>query len=234
MFELARSGYQVVAFEGPGQGGALEDSGMVLTAEWHRPVGAVLDHFGLDHVILLGISLGGCLAIRAAASEPRISRVIADDALTDFLACNLRQAPRLARSAITALRAVRADRLLDVIVHWRMRRDKLSAWGIAQGQHVLGVQTPHEYFAAIARYNTADVSANVRADVLLLAGAEDHYVPSNQIVDQAHSLRGARSVTVRVFTQDEQAQNHCQVGNIALSVRVMVDWIDGLADPRAP
>lgn len=35
-------------------------------------------------------------------------------------------------------------------------------------------------------------------------------------------------MTARVFTRDEQAQNHCQVGNIGLSVRVMFDWIDGL------
>src|SRR5271155_219445 len=66
-------------------------------AEWpdavQLPVGAVLDHFGLDQVTLLGISLDGGLAIRAAAGEPRIARVICDDILTDFLACNLRQFP---------------------------------------------------------------------------------------------------------------------------------------------
>ncbi len=75
MLAIARSGYEVVGFEEPGQGGALEDTGQVLTPEWHRPVGAVLDHFTLDRVTLLGISLGGCLAIRAAAREPRVTRV---------------------------------------------------------------------------------------------------------------------------------------------------------------
>jgi hypothetical protein len=34
-------------------------------------------------------------------------------------------------------------------------------------------------------------------------------------------------VTARGFTREEQAQNHVQVGNIALSVRVMLDWLDG-------
>ena len=33
---------------------------------------------------LMGCSLGGCLALRAAAGEPRIRRVICDDILTDF------------------------------------------------------------------------------------------------------------------------------------------------------
>jgi hypothetical protein len=80
----------------------------------------------------------------------------------------------------------------------------------------------------LTRYVTADVSALVKADVLLLAGAEDHYVPFRQLGDQLNTLTSARSVTARVFTRAEQAQNHVQVGNIALSVRVMLDWLDGL------
>lgn len=193
-----------------------------------RPVGAVLDHFRLDRVILLGISLGGCLAIRAAAFEPRVERVIADDVLTDFLACNLWQVPPAARTAVRMLRSLRAKRLLDAVAHRRMRRDLASAWGVARGQHVLGVRSPHDYFTAVKRFTTAELSPNVHADVLLMAGAEDHYVPLGQLPDQIRSLTGARSVTARVFTRHEQAQNHCQVGNIALSVRVMLDWLRGL------
>jgi pimeloyl-ACP methyl ester carboxylesterase len=34
--------------------------------------GVVLDAFNLDDVTLVGISLGGCLAIRATAFEPRV------------------------------------------------------------------------------------------------------------------------------------------------------------------
>jgi hypothetical protein len=62
---------------------------------------------------------------------------------------------------------------------------------------------------------------------LLLAGAEDHYVPLQQLWDQARMLTSARSITARVFTADEHAQAHCQVGNLPLVVRVMSDWIGG-------
>ena len=34
------------------------------------------------------------------------------------------------------------------------------------------------------------------------------------------------SVTARVVTREERAHNHCQVGNITLSVRVR-DWLAG-------
>jgi pimeloyl-ACP methyl ester carboxylesterase len=133
MLAIARQGYQVIAFEGPGQGGALEASGLPLTRDWQLPIGAVLDHFGLEQVTLLGISLGGGLAIRAAAGEPRIARVICDDILTDFLACNLRQFPAGARIVVTTLLRLRASRLLNVLLRRKMDKDPLAEWGITQG-----------------------------------------------------------------------------------------------------
>jgi hypothetical protein len=61
-----------------------------------------------------------------------------------------------------------------------------------------------------------------------LAGAEDHYVPLTPLADQINTLAAARSVTARVFTCDEQAHNHVQAGNIALSVRVILGWPDSI------
>ena len=148
--------------------------------------------------------------------------------LTDFLACNLRQLPTAPRLAVRALLGLRAGRPLDALARRRMRHDLLAAWGIAHGQRVLGAPTPHAYLQQCKRYVTADVSPQVTADVLLLAGTADHYVPATQLRDQIATLTNARSITARVFTRHEQAHNHCQVGNIALSLQVMLDWLDGL------
>ena len=74
---LRDAGYEVVAFEGPGQGGALNDSGLHMSADWHKPVKAILDYFKLVRVTHIGLSMGGCLAIRAAAFEDRVERVVA-------------------------------------------------------------------------------------------------------------------------------------------------------------
>jgi len=228
MLAITHAGYQVIAFDGPGQGAALEDGGMIFTTDWHRPVGAVLDHFGLHQATLIGSSLGGCLAIRAAAAEPRITRVVAYDVCTDLLECNLQTLPSAAGALVTTLLRLRADRLLDDIVRRRIRQDLLTEWGVRQGQHVFGVSTPHAYLRSAARFITADVSARVRADTLLLAGARDHYVPVHQLTDQIATLTNARSVTARVFTEPEHAQAHCQYGNLPLAVQVILDWLDGL------
>ena len=105
---------------------------------------------------------------------------------------------------------------------------QLAEWGIIQGGHVLGVSSPCQYLASLAQYVTADVSGEVRADALLLVGAEDHYVPLTQLADQINTLAAACSVTARVFTREEQAQNHVQAGNIVLSVRVILSWLDSI------
>ena len=71
---LVANGYDVISFDGPGQGFALEESGIPMTEEWNRPVAAVVDHFAVRDVTLFGISLGGCLAIRdprSAIRDPR-------------------------------------------------------------------------------------------------------------------------------------------------------------------
>jgi len=100
---LRDAGYEVIAFDGPGQGTSLEDHNVPLTHEWEKPVKVVLDYFDLDDVSLLGFSLGGELVIRAAAYEPRVHRVIADDALTDFSEVVLRQANPVVRFMLTTL-----------------------------------------------------------------------------------------------------------------------------------
>ena len=116
---------------------------------------------------------------------------------------------------------------MDVVMNIASTKRAVIEWGVQQAMRVFGVKTPHEVLQAARAYRTNDVSGRVTQDVLLLAGAEDHYVPLDQLWTQARSLTHARSVTARVFTRQEQGQAHCQVGNIPLAIDVMCRWIDG-------
>ena len=99
-------------------------------------------------------------------------------------------------------------------------------WGIQQGMHVTGTNSAFEYLQSVVQFETTDVSASISQDVLLLAGSEDHYVPVEQWHDQIRMLSNARSITARLFTRSEHAQNHCQVGNFGLALRTIVNWLD--------
>jgi hypothetical protein len=50
---------------------------------------------------------------------------------------------------------------------------------------------------------------------------------------QVKALTHARSVTARVFTKEEHAENHCQLGNIGLALDVMVRWIEEKSQTRS-
>jgi len=82
---LSNHGYEVIAFEGPGQGAALKTYGLPLDIEWEKPTKAVLDYFDLDNVALWGLSMGGWYCLRAAAFENRIKRVIAAGHSIDYM-----------------------------------------------------------------------------------------------------------------------------------------------------
>ena len=225
---LRDAGYDVIAFEGPGQGGALNEAGLPMTTEWHKPVGAVLDYFEVERTALVGLSLGGCLVMRAAAFEPRIQLVVAYDIFTNGLDIILRQTPALLRGLLKVLLGLRAAGLVNWMLAGAARRSPVVQWGVQEGMHVTGTTSAFDFLQAIRQFETANVSSSIRQDVLLLAGSEDHYVPLEQWHDQIRMLKNAHSITARLFTRGESAQNHCQAGNYGLALRTIVNWLDAM------
>jgi pimeloyl-ACP methyl ester carboxylesterase len=226
---MKESGYDVVFFDGPGQGATLEDYHIPLTHEWEKPVKIILDYFGLSDVTLVGVSLGGYLVIRAAAYEKRIKRVVADDICADFFETILRQVPARSRKMVNFL-VTHNNKLnalvINSILHKLSKKSLMLEWGLNQGMNVTGSETPYEFFRKVKAYNTKEVSSLVDQDVLLMAGQNDHYIPLHQFFDQGKMLINVRSLTSRMFTRHESAQNHCQLGNVGLSIRVIVNWIE--------
>lgn len=220
------AGHRVIAFEGPGQGSALEDRGLSMIPEWEKPVSAMLDHYQLSDVTAVGESLGGGLVIRAAAFEPRITRVVSMDILDDEFEVLARQIGRGVAPALRVLLAMRAKGIVNAVARLAIARKPVAAWGLQQGMHITGTRTAYDFMRSTTRFNTRRFSRQVSGDVLLLAGADDHYVPLKQLARQAANLVGARSVTTRTFTAAEQASNHCQVGNIGAAVRVIQAWLE--------
>ena len=88
-------------------------------------------------------------------------------------------------------------------------------------------ETPIEAFDVTLRCNEENLHSDmVKQDVLILTGSEDHLVPFKMHDKQVKALTNAKSVTSRIFTKEEQAQNHCQIGNLGLALDVMREWIE--------
>ena len=222
------AGYDTILFEGPGQGAALELAHLTMSPEWEKPVKAVLDFFRLDAVTLMGFSLGGGLVIRAAAFEPRVRRVIAYDICTNALECFLRPMPPSAQKELLDWIDTGNEAAVDKFFADAMAKSLLLDWMMKLAMHNTGIRTTYAMVKHYQKYETASISSRLTQDVLLMAGAEDHYIPVHQLPDQIATLTHVRSLTARLFTRAEQAQNHVQVGNMGLAFRTMIDWMTGL------
>lgn len=213
-------GYEVVLFEGPGQGGALKKYGLSLHYAWEKSAKAILDYFGLDDVTWLGISMGGWLCFRAAAFEPRIKRVIALSVAFDYMQIPPKPVAQFARWLM------RYKTLMNTMAAWKMKKMPQERWGAENLMYITQTDTVLDAAQAILEMNEANLkSESVTQDVLILTGAEDHFIPLKMHHLQVAALTQARSVTERIFTAEDQGQNHCQIGNIGLALATMAAWI---------
>ncbi len=227
MMYLYETGYDVYFFEGDGQGEVLMRQGIRMRPEWEHCTKAVIDHYSLDDVTLIGISLGGYLAPRAAAYEKRISRVIMCDLVYDFYGAILDKMGSKGKLFDSMVNNPR--HLLWRSVNKKLEKNCFTNWLLGQGRAIFeNVHTPCEYFNYIKQFNTKEISPMITQDVLVLAGADDLYTIFYD--EQIKVLTNARSVTGRLFTSEENASHHCQVGNIPLLLRTMTEWIDEKSD----
>jgi pimeloyl-ACP methyl ester carboxylesterase len=215
-------GYEVIGFEGPGQGGARRKYGLALDHEWEKPAKAVLNHFKLDDVTWLGISLGGWLCFRAAAFEPRIGRVIALGIAYDYT-----RFTGLFGRLMMKLFFNHLPGLTNKITLKKMNQDGMHAWTIGNLMYISDKETPVAAAEVAFAMNAENLHSElVTQDVLILTGREDHFIPFKMHDMQVKALTNAKSVTAKFFTREEQAQNHCMIGNVGLALDVMIKWIE--------
>lgn len=219
---IAASGFDVIAFEGPGQGGARALGGLTFDHDWEKPVAAVLDHFAVERAAIVGISMGGYWAIRAAGREPRIDRVVSWPPVYDWLY----QLPRPVRAA--ARRMFRFRGFMNWSIRVRTRIFPVLRHAVDQALYLVDRREPMAAADWFLGMNAAHLgSERVTQDVLLCCGENDAFQPPVLTRCQAEALSAARSVQVRTFTAAEHADSHCQMGNLDLACRVVTTWLRG-------
>src|SRR5712692_4083154 len=173
-------GYEVLTYDGPGQGSVLRDQGLTFTHEWEKPTKAVVDAFLAGHarpekMVLVGASLGGYLAPRAAAFDERFDGVVAWDVLFDLGA--VVSAP----PAVFWLRDHGLVAVVDLMIRANAALSPGFAWRVSNGMWTTGTKHPLDTVTALQKYTLAGVAQRIKGDVLILAGAEDHFVPVAQV-----------------------------------------------------
>jgi pimeloyl-ACP methyl ester carboxylesterase len=228
---FAERGYHVLSFDGPGQPGMMHREGMVFRPDWETVVGPVLDYLlarpetDPDRVALMGISLGGVLASRAAAFDPRIKALVAFDGVYNLGENPVQRLvpglPELRR----ALLQVGSVPELDASLAEAMAARTDVRWGLQNGAWVLGTDSPRKTLLRMLDFNVADgVAEGITCPTLVCSGASDLFLAGQPEKLYEHLTCPKTLIS---FTAEDAADAHVQVGAMRLACSRIGDWLDG-------
>ncbi|MCR4838844.1 MAG: alpha/beta hydrolase [Eubacterium sp.] len=231
---MQEKGYEVYMFEGPGQGGVMRVQGMHFTHEWEKPVKAVLDYFHLDDVTIIGISLGGYLAPRAAAFDKRIHRVVAWSVFPCFQDVIVGMQKPAIQKLFYLLMGLHARPLINYVFGKKAKKEPVIDWGIKHGCYAYEAKDAYGYARKLKLYDLEPVADRITQDMLIVGANQDHFIDYRMVGREINMLKNVKSLTFRLFTDKEDAQNHCNVGNGKLVIDTICNWIEQISagDPN--
>lgn len=219
-------GYNCLTFEGPGQGRVIRKQHIHFRYDWENVITPVLDFIltkkrelvDPKRIAVMGISLGGFLAARAAAFEHRISACILDDGVYDIYQTFLNRF-NWSRNQIE-----KEDPLiLNTILETSMYFNTTIRWALSHGMWTFGAKTPFEFIQKNRNYTLKDISQNIKCPTLVLEAEKDDSFPGQpKLVYE--SLKCSKHYIL--FTTEEGAEDHCQIGALARSNQQIFDWLD--------
>lgn len=223
---LQEQGFEVYMFEGPGQGGVMRLQGMHFTHEWEKPVKAVLDFFNLNDVTIIGISLGGYLAPRAAAFDKRITKVVAWSVFPCFQDVIVGMQKPAIQKMFYLFMKLRARPLINFVFGKKAKKEPVIDWGIKHGCYAYEAKDAYNYARKLKLYDIGSIADKITQDVLIVGANQDHFIDYRLIGREINMLTNVKSLTFRLFTDKEDAQNHCNVGNGKIALDEICGWIE--------
>jgi dienelactone hydrolase len=157
-------GYNVVLFEGPGQGGALYLQHLVFRPDFEHVLTPLLDwllarpEVDPSSLVLVGRSFAGYLAPRAAAFEHRIAALVCDPAQPDMGA-------RIPDGFVGKIAAPVAT------LQTKLSAGRAEFFGARMAGH--GLHSLAEYFTELRRFTMIDFAPQITCPTLIVEADND-------------------------------------------------------------
>jgi pimeloyl-ACP methyl ester carboxylesterase len=229
----AERGYHVLTFDGPGQPSAMHRDKLVFRPDWEHVVTPVVDFvLGLDgvdpeRIALLGVSLGGVLAPRAAAFEPRLAAVVAVDGVYDAGSAVTSMLP-WDRDEIVRRAKAEHDEEFDALLAAGRQANSTLRWACDHGRYVLGAATDREFVAKYLEYTLeGGIAEKIECPTLICEAADDLFFGGEAETEPRRLYSHVNAPkTLLTFTAEEGADAHCHVGAQRLATGRIYDWLD--------
>ncbi|WP_405166419.1 alpha/beta fold hydrolase [Nocardia sp. NBC_01499] len=210
-----RRGYNVLAFDGPGQGSNVREQGLHFRPDWEAVVTPAVDFaFALpevdaDRLVLVGTSLGGYLAARAAAFEHRIAACVLHDGVYD------------SHDAVVPIARMAAETPggMETV----MAQSISARWLVNNGLWTFGVSDADELVKAFQAYTIEGLADRITCPTLVLDAENDQF-----FTGQPQRIFDALTCPKELITfrEDEGGGEHCHEGAVALWHQRTFDWLD--------
>lgn len=218
-------GYNCLTFEGPGQGGVIRKQKIPFRYDWEKVVTPVMDYalsrkeMDPSRISLMGISMGGYLAARAAAFEDRIAACVLYNGVYDGYDAFAARFPQSLRIAVENDDVNVVNTVTDILsdIDTNMR------FNLKHGMWTTGTSTPFDLVQGSKKYTVKDIAQKIKCPTLVLEGEKDDSFPG-----QPKKVYDALTCPKKYiqFTTEEGAEEHCQCGAPALSNQRIFDWLD--------
>ena len=225
-------GYHVLAFDGPGQGSVILDQGIPFRPDWENVVTPVVDaavarpEVDTDRMVLLGWSLGGYLAPRAATGEHRLAACVADSGPYDMHDAFLARVPGLlGRGLDDGNRVARSvvERTLESTA-----KKPSAGWALRRALWVHGVDDLMAYVDLMAEYSMKGREHLVRCPTFVCRTAGD------DISADAKTLADHLTCPTEYveFGHDDDVTGHCEMSGRAVFHQRLFRWLDDVLARR--
>ncbi|MFD9269121.1 alpha/beta hydrolase family protein [Streptomyces goshikiensis] len=220
-----RRGYNVLAYDGPGQGAALREQALVFRPDWEAVVTPVVDYaltrheIAPDRIVLMGYSLGGYLTARAAAHEHRLAALVLDDGLYSYHDANTRIMPPFLREWVETGR----DDLANPVAGLLMTSSTQVRWALRNGVWTFGATSVADYIRRTTDYTLDGVAHLIDCPTLILDAENDQFFRG-----QPQRVAAALTCPQTLITlpEAEGAGEHCHMGAMSRFQQATFDWLD--------
>ncbi len=204
--EFANRGIHTLAVDGPGQGEALRLRKIPSRYDYEVPARAAYEFVTTrpdvdpSRIAVMGFSMGGYYAPRAAAFEPRFAACVAWGGHFDYHEAWVRRR-QIVESGGTRVSAPSFQ------LPWVMGRPDMDS-----------------AMEKLRDYTLAGVAERIQCPFLVVHGANDGIVPV-EYAERLYAAVGARDRTIKIFTAEEGGSEHCQEDNRQVGANYVADWL---------
>ncbi|KZF21248.1 alpha/beta-hydrolase [Xylona heveae TC161] len=268
-FAALERGFHVITYEGPGQCTVRREQGLGFIPEWEKVVSPVLDYYLsyssatdpkhpaslIDHkkVGLIGLSMGGYLAARAAVFEShRLAAVALNDGVYSIGMAFDTMTPQkikdqiaefVAKSEGTAESATKdpSDAQIGAAVEALLKQVSQASgtaqlptklrWGITHGMWSFNVSSPAEYLERSQLMSLeGGLARKISCPVWVGEAADDLFFEGQpgMLTDAINEGKAKQNATRVILTEEDAAGAHCHVGAACLVNKLIFDWFEDI------